>query len=172
MRLAISGSRSFRHDHHRSVVLSALDVLHSQTPITEILTGDAAGPDRFAADWARTHGVPCHVLCPDWRRYDRRAGLVRDDQIVAGAERLLAFWDGRSRGTAYTIRAARAQRIPVTVYLGCILFSPDGQFSQLHTTPANDSDIRFHKSRIAGSKPHRTEVTPNDNRHRYGRLHN
>lgn len=155
MRLAVSGSRSLREAAHRSVVFATLDVLHSQTPITEIFTGDAAGPDRFAAEWAQAHGVPCRVLLPDWRRHGRRAGLVRDDQIITGADRLLAFWDGRSRGTAYTIRAARRAGVPVTVYLGCVLFAPDGQFSQLHISPANDSDIRFHKSRVAGSRPHR-----------------
>lgn len=41
---------------------------------------------------------------------------MRNDLIVARAELVLAFWDGRSRGTVYTIRRCRAMGVPYRVF--------------------------------------------------------
>lgn len=41
---------------------------------------------------------------------------MRNDLIVARAELVLAFWDGCSRGTVYTIRRCRAMGVPYRVF--------------------------------------------------------
>ena len=41
---------------------------------------------------------------------------MRNDLIVARAELVLAFWDGRSLGTVYTIRRCRAMGVPYRVF--------------------------------------------------------
>jgi hypothetical protein len=47
------------------------------------------------------------VFLPDWGKYGKRAGLLRNSDIVAASEVILAFWDGSSTGTLDTITKAR-----------------------------------------------------------------
>ena len=54
-------------------------------------------------------------LMPDYETYGRRAPLVRNSQIIAEADLVLAFWDMSSHGTAHTITECIRRRIPVKV---------------------------------------------------------
>ena len=49
-------------------------------------------------------------------RLGRGAGFVRNRAIVEAANVVVAFWDGRSRGTAHTIGLAREAGRQVVVY--------------------------------------------------------
>lgn len=71
-----------------------------------IVSGGARGVDSIAASWARRHGFAVIEHKPDYRRYGKAAPHVRNSQIVADADRVVAFWDGKSRGTKSTIDKA------------------------------------------------------------------
>jgi hypothetical protein len=59
------------------------------------------------AAWADlSHPDGAIRLRKDGSAYDARAGLRRNSRIVGDADRVVAFWDGESRGTADTIRKA------------------------------------------------------------------
>lgn len=105
MRVAIIGSRSL------SPVVE--DYLPPDT--TLIVTGGAQGVDAAAECCARRRGIPLLIFTPNYARYGRRAPLVRNEAVVQAADWVLAFWDGRSRGTAYTLRYARQQGVPVEI---------------------------------------------------------
>lgn len=60
--------------------------------------------------------MPYEEHLPDWNRYGRSAGARRNAEIVKQADEVVAFWDGKSRGTQITIAMARAAGKPVTVY--------------------------------------------------------
>jgi predicted Rossmann-fold nucleotide-binding protein len=73
-----------------------------------VVSGGAAGVDAIAADWARTHGVPLLELRPDYATHGLTAAPhVRNAEIVKRAHLVLVVWDGRSKGTLSTLRAAR-----------------------------------------------------------------
>ena len=59
---------------------------------------------------------PTTEFLPDYARYGRAAPLRRNVQIVAYADLVLAFWDGKSRGTRFVIDQCRKQGVPVRVY--------------------------------------------------------
>lgn len=68
----------------------------------------------------RKRGLEVVEHIPDWTT-GRRAGFVRNQRIVDDADRVVAFWDGSSSGTAHTIQVTRLARKPLKVY------GPDGK---------------------------------------------
>jgi hypothetical protein len=82
-----------------------------------VVSGGARGVDRVAAHEARQRGLRVVEYLADWDRFGRRAGFLRNEQIVAAADTVIAFWDGESRGTKHTIDLARRHHKPCHVIL-------------------------------------------------------
>ena len=103
MRVAVVGSRS----------LSVKD-LGEFLPegVSEILSGGARGVDASAKEYAEAQGIPLREFLPEYERYGMAAPLRRNLALLAEADLVLAFWDGRSRGTAFVIRECRRRGVP------------------------------------------------------------
>jgi hypothetical protein len=86
-----------------------------------VVTGGARGVDTAAQATALDYGLTVRVIKPDWKRYKRAAGMIRNEQIVEAADEVVAFWDGESRGTEDTINKARKAGKPV------LIFGPNGE---------------------------------------------
>jgi predicted Rossmann fold nucleotide-binding protein DprA/Smf involved in DNA uptake len=82
---------------------------------TVIVSGGALGVDSVAVGEAKRLGMPYEVHLPDWSRYGRWAGIKRNRDIVNSADEVVAFWDGKSRGTKSTIEMAREAGKPVRI---------------------------------------------------------
>ena len=82
---------------------------------TRLISGGAEGVDQLARQAAETLGIPLTEYLPDYETYGRRAPLVRNSQIIAEADLVLAFWDMSSHGTAHTITECIRRRIPIKV---------------------------------------------------------
>lgn len=77
-------------------------------------SGGAGGADRMGARWAPKRGIGTLILEPDYK--NRRHPYRHRDRLIAEAcDELVAFWDGRSSGTRYTMDYARRLGRPVTV---------------------------------------------------------
>ena len=79
---------------------------------TEIVSGGAKGVDTCAAQYARANGLKLTEFLPDYETYGRGAPLVRNEQIVDYCDKLIAFWDGKSTGTVYTVKACVRKGVP------------------------------------------------------------
>lgn len=108
MKIAIVGSRNIR-----------LKNLEKYLPedITEIVSGGAKGVDLCAKEYAKTHGISYKEFLPDYEKYGRSAPLRRNDEIINYADKILAFWDGKSRGTKYVIDNCRKQEKIIEIFL-------------------------------------------------------
>ena len=91
----------------------------------EVVSGGAVGVDSCAARYAREHGMKLTEFLPQYERYGRAAPIVRNRQIVEYADRIIAFWDGKSRGTQSVIQYAKRIGKPCEVIL-CVV---DGEES-------------------------------------------
>lgn len=111
MKLAVIGSRNVSVKNIGDYLPEGVD---------EIVSGGAKGADLAAAQYAREHGIPLTEFLPDYRRYGRAAPLIRNEEIAAYADAVLAFWDGKSRGTMDTVRRFRGKDKPVTVKEGAV----------------------------------------------------
>jgi len=109
-RIAIVGSRDYPSLPDVERFVKSLD------PSTMIVSGGARGVDRTAERAAKSRGLQTMVFLADWNTYGKRAGYIRNEQIIDNADEVVAFWDGKSPGTADTIRKARAARKPVRIF--------------------------------------------------------
>lgn len=120
MRLIVCGSRDFKdralcYDHIEHFIRS-----HANEPI-EIVSGHARGADTYAEDYASANRIRCKVFAADWAKYGRPAGPIRNRQMMQYASEengaVLAFWDGKSKGTKNMI--SQAQKAGMTVQIVC-----------------------------------------------------
>jgi predicted Rossmann fold nucleotide-binding protein DprA/Smf involved in DNA uptake len=72
-----------------------------------IVSGGAKGVDSLAEKWAKERGIKTLIFLPDYAGFGKGAPLRRNHAIVENADMILAFWDGKSKGTRYTIDLAR-----------------------------------------------------------------
>jgi hypothetical protein len=107
MKTAVIGSRK--------LMITNLEV-YLPADTTEIVSGGATGIDTCAKHFSLTHNIPYTEYRPDYTRYGRAAPIVRNRQIVDHADRVIAFWDGTSRGTRSVIDYCRKIGKPLTVY--------------------------------------------------------
>ena len=96
MKIAIVGSRNIHIDNIEEY-LSECD---------EIVSGGAKGVDTCAAEYAKKNNIKLTEFLPDYNRYAKAAPIVRNKQIVDYADKVIAFWDGKSKGTLSVIRYA------------------------------------------------------------------
>lgn len=97
MKVAVIGSRG--------APKSTLPLLLKYIPedTSEIVSGGACGVDSMAEQVAKALSLPIRVLEPDYETYGKNAPLKRNEQIVEYADYVLAFWDGESHGTGFTV---------------------------------------------------------------------
>lgn len=112
MRVAIIGSRSIEYDKRQEEAYALLcENIPANT--TEIVSGGAMGADTLAERYAKENHLKLKVFLPDYDDFGKKAPILRNDEIVAYSQFVLALWDGHSRGTAYTISSCLRQGVPV-----------------------------------------------------------
>jgi hypothetical protein len=111
-RVIVCGSREWTD---RALIHDTLAALTEHGRVV-IVHGAARGADRIADEEARALGFDVEPHPADWRRYGKRAGPIRNALMLSlGCSRVIAFWDGYSRGTEHMIRIARESEARVTV---------------------------------------------------------
>lgn len=84
---------------------------------TEIVSGGAKGIDTCARDYALLHDIKLTEFLPEYNKYGRGAPLKRNLQIIEYADVVIAFWDGKSRGTKYVIDNCKKLGVQVDVHI-------------------------------------------------------
>jgi hypothetical protein len=111
MKTAIIGSRGFTDYNFFSKVI---DVYRED--ISLIISGGARGTDKMAEQYADEHNIPKRILKPDWDWFGKKAGMIRNQDIIKGSEFVIAFWDGTSKGTENAITLAKRFKKQLEIY--------------------------------------------------------
>lgn len=114
MRILVCGSREFADPFGVSL---SIDAGIADLPDgCEILHGGARGADAIAGEAAKRHGHTVRVFRADWKKHGKRAGIIRNLQMLdENPDAVIAYWNGKSTGTAHTILEASRRGIPVKV---------------------------------------------------------
>jgi YspA, cpYpsA-related SLOG family len=112
MRVLICGSRDWEDEE------LIKDVISSLPPETVVIHGGARGADRIAGLSARKRGLPVKVFFPNWEKYGRAGGLIRNQQMLDDGkpDHVIAFHKANSRGTQDMIDRARKAGLSVEVH--------------------------------------------------------
>jgi len=97
-KLAVIGSRSF---NDWSLLNSTL--LPYKSKIEVIISGGAKGADTLAEEWAIANNIEVLKYIPDWDIHGKKAGFIRNEDIIKNCNACIAFWDGKSRGTNHSL---------------------------------------------------------------------
>ena len=104
-KLIVAGGRDFM-DY--SLLVEELEKLANTTlqdKAVSIVSGMARGADSLAYHYARTNNIHVYQFPADWNKYGKGAGYKRNEAMGRMADGVLAFWDGKSRGTKHMIEA-------------------------------------------------------------------
>ena len=95
MKLAIVGSRSITNYEKIS---EEIDIFIDEIPEV-IISGGAKGVDSLAEKYAYENNIEILIFKPDWKKFGKSAGVIRNKDIIQNSTHVLAFWDGSSKGT-------------------------------------------------------------------------
>ena len=118
IRVVIAGSRGFNGYVYMKKSLDSL--LEGENDQIEIVSGHAKGADSLGEQYAAEKGYKVAVFKPDWKRYGRGAGMIRNQEMLDYACKetplVVAFWDGLSKGTQNMIRRATQKGVALRVF--------------------------------------------------------
>ena len=108
MRVLVCGGRDYTD---RARVWKLLDF--NRAKITMIIHGAARGADSLAAEWAQSHNIWDWPFPADWQKHGRKAGFLRNQQMLdeASPDLVVAFPGGV--GTRMMIALARKAGVRV-----------------------------------------------------------
>ncbi len=111
----VVGSRSFNNYELLT------DCLNKKQDISHIISGGASGADTLAYQYSKEYKIPMTIYWADWDKYGKSAGMIRNNKMLEVIKhkngKIIAFFDGSSKGTSHTIAQAEKQNIPIEVVI-------------------------------------------------------
>lgn len=112
MKVIVAGSRNFNNYSLLEKTLNSFSETHGSI---EIVSGGARGADTLGERYAKEHNCPLKVFPAEWDKFGKGAGYIRNAEMAAYADALVAFWDGQSKGTKHMIELAQRSGLTVQV---------------------------------------------------------
>jgi hypothetical protein len=119
MRIIIAGGRDFNSykllETEILVFMVELGSFMHEDDNYEFVLGGAKGADSLGEKFADEYGFKKKLFIPDWNGLGKKAGIIRNHEMGDYAHALLAFWDGKSKGTKDMIDYATKKGLKVKV---------------------------------------------------------
>lgn len=108
MKVAIVGSRNLTNIEISKYI---------PNEITQLITGGAKGIDTLAEKYADENNIIKIIIKPEYKKYGIHAPIIRNKEIVEKADLIVAIWDGKSKGTKFTIDYAKKLEKKLELYI-------------------------------------------------------
>ena len=80
-----------------------------------IISGCARGADTLGLRYASENAFDVEEYPANWDKYGKKAGYMRNVEMAENADALIAFWNGKSKGTKHMIDIATERNLPIRV---------------------------------------------------------
>lgn len=101
----------------RNITDINLDLFIDPTHVGCVISGGANGIDTLAEHWAKRNKIEFIAYLAQWNKFGKKAGIMRNHEMVEFCDYVFAFWNGKSKGTLDTILYAKKLNVPVFVHL-------------------------------------------------------
>ena len=105
MKIIIAGGRDYRFTTRDRTRLNHIE------GVTEVVSGGARGADTEGESWAAFHRIPVRRFLPNWDRYGKRAGMLRNREMAEYADAVALFPGGKGTESMAHEAAVRGLRI-------------------------------------------------------------
>lgn len=112
MKLIIAGGRDFMNYEK---LRTCVDDFVQRNEVTEVVSGTARGADVLGEIYAKANGIPVKQFPANWNKHGKKAGYLRNAEMAEYADALIAFWDGKSKGTKHMIDLAYKHGLQVEI---------------------------------------------------------
>jgi len=114
MKLLIAGSRNFCSEENYNLLCSEVEKLE----FSSIISGGAKGADTLAERYAFERNIPIEIIKPEWEKFGKKAGFIRNELMWEMCDFGIVFWDGRSKGTKHSLDLSRDynKKLIVNIY--------------------------------------------------------
>lgn len=106
--IAIIGSRTFNNYDKFKYYLNDYFDKNDNIKKYRIISGGAIGTDSMASRYARENKIEILEMLPNWKKHGRKAGIIRNTDIINSADLVIAFSQNNSSGTNDSIKKAKA----------------------------------------------------------------
>jgi hypothetical protein len=115
MKVIIAGGRDYQdYSELKRRVISIVEL--NKWENIEVVSGGADGTDKMGERLASQAAWPVTKFPADWKTYGKSAGPMRNREMANYADALIAFWDGKSKGTKNMIEEANRRNLIVKVF--------------------------------------------------------
>lgn len=117
-KLIIAGGRDFNDYELLVKEVENFMVLNKVTHFEdlEIVSGMARGADSLGVKYSESHQpIKLTKFPANWDKYGKSAGYIRNKEMANYADALIAFWDGKSRGTQHMINLASQKGLKIKI---------------------------------------------------------
>jgi len=112
MKVIVAGGRDFNLFNFLSKKCD--NILNSSENI-EIVSGTANGADKLGELYAIKNSYKLKQFPADWDKHGKAAGFIRNEEMAKYADSLIAFWDGKSKGTKHMIDLAKKYNLKIRI---------------------------------------------------------
>ena len=111
--LGIVGSRNYvDYESFKTNTNNTLEKWDIQIEnIDSVVSGGARGADSLAEKWAKENNISVTIFKPDWKSLGKKAGILRNTDIVNESTHLIAYPMKDSIGTWDSVRKATKKGI-------------------------------------------------------------
>lgn len=114
IKLIVAGGRDFNDYNVLTTELNDL-LSNLEESSIEIVCGMARGADSLGERYAKENHIPIKYFPANWNAHGKSAGYIRNEEMARYSTHLIAFWDGKSKGTKHMIDLARKYNLIVEV---------------------------------------------------------
>ncbi|SNR65722.1 Protein of unknown function [Lutibacter agarilyticus] len=114
MKLIIAGTRTFTNYQKLKQICDHF--LQDQNNIEIVSGAYYKGADKLGEQYAKEKGYKLTQFPADWNKHGKSAGPKRNQQMANYADALIAFWDGKSKGTYNMIDLANKRKLNVLIF--------------------------------------------------------